>query len=147
MIACLLLHSIRRPLYAEKVNEQEQFISLMKVFTAFLMVCLLGVFTMNAQGTVHDPARHHAMQSVEMNMTGHMQDHSKSDAMMSGMTQEDCCKQECHCDVSMCHGSLFVLSHFTHFTAAVVVSDTINTISEPLTAHGGPPFKPPIRLS
>ena len=73
----------------------------MKVFTAFLMVCLLGVFTMNAQGTVHDPARHHAMQSVEMNMTGHMQDYTKSDVNTSVIVMSLCATIACSCCLTL----------------------------------------------
>ena len=105
----------------------------------------IGVLAVLLQSTVYAmPGSVNAMNHghvSEMSVPGMAHNHmmmSDSDVM------EDCCQQECHCDMSLCHAGLMLPAKATVMHNLALSSLVVAATSPAMAAYSSPPYRPPI---
>ena len=113
----------------------------MRPFSCNLLILVFTVFMLNT-AAAQSMANHRMMMHEQSDASQSMPHMERKRSHV--MADNDCCEQDCQCDMSLCHFSLFVFSFFDQAIAPISTELVAIRNSPPLMAHRGPPFKPPI---
>ncbi|OFC70919.1 hypothetical protein BFC18_10765 [Alteromonas confluentis] len=133
-----------------------EFFADMKALAVYL---LIGVIAVLVQSTVYampmqaNMMNHsHSSASANMSASAHMSVSANSDAGVTAMTMsahgmsEECCQQDCHCDMSLCHAGLVLPARLAITFSVGFTGQTIASTSPALAAFSSPPYRPPIHI-
>ena len=122
----------------------------MKALAVYL---LIGVIAVLVQSTVYAmPMQANMMNHSHSSASANMSANAMSDAGVTAMTMsahgmsEECCQQDCHCDMSLCHAGLVLPARLAITFSVGFTGQTIASTSPALAAFSSPPYRPPIRI-
>ncbi len=114
----------------------------MKSLLVFLLISMIAVLVQSTVTAM--PMTGNAMNHGHMAAGSIAESDKSAMKMFSHGMSEECCQQDCHCDMSLCHAGLMIPAKpAVTFSIGLQVTTTAPT-SPALAAYSSPPFRPPI---